>query len=197
MEDIAQLIFFIVMVLIYSIGAILKKANEWIDQKRMQVDRHPARQEKEVIHEGWPPEQTAPTQAAPQPQPHRDIAREIFEQFEMMLPPEIQEARRKAKELAQQQQQQTMAATPVPAAAKPQASSLKPALQPKPVQKVASPAPPRQAHTADQHYAAALRDKPILQQLGVNTPSDLRHAFLMQEILRPPLADRPPTPYFE
>lgn len=191
MEDIAQLIFFIVMVLIYTIGAILKKANEWINQKRMEVDRHPAREEKEVIHQGWPPEQTAQTQTTPQPHPHRDIAREIFEQFEMMLPPEIQEARRKAKELAQQQQQQTMA--PPPTAV--QAAQPKP--KPKPVQKVSSPAPPRQAHAADHHYATALRDKPILQQLGVNTPDDLRHAFLMQEILKPPLADRPPTPYFE
>ena len=117
-DDIAQLIFFLVVLLISGIASVLKKINEWINQKRMQVDRHPepARQREETyrprrVAQPTPPEVRAERPAGP---PALSPGEEILRQLEAMLPPEVAEARRKAREAAASQRQATTAPSAPP-----------------------------------------------------------------------------------
>ena len=87
MEDLVQLIFFVLVALVYVVGAVLKKVNDWINEKRMMVDRHPS-EEGRATRQGDLSSQPPIVTSAP-PRRSFDETDIILEQLEAMLPPEV------------------------------------------------------------------------------------------------------------
>lgn len=251
MEDIAELIVLVIVFLLSTVGAILKKINEWINERRMKVDRHPPKQEDVYVPRRVAQSASArpaTTTAAPSSEPQVSEAELILQQLEMMLPPEIREARQRARREASSRQAQASAPVEQPAQRTatppserrpiPPPVQKRPAPQPVPQrpqqprpsqpqrapqappqrrpQPVAAPAPKQSPAPKPAPAVAAARvmpvaiappgqamayelrqqSKSILENMGVHGRDELRRVFLLQEILKGPVSEVSPTPYF-
>ncbi|OPZ17033.1 MAG: hypothetical protein BWZ10_01289 [candidate division BRC1 bacterium ADurb.BinA364] len=232
MERFAQVILLIVIIFGGLLANLIKKLNDFINRKRMEIQprslseyaererqREAARRERwdveddeeaerqdDFAQDGGEPPPSASTRPA-------DVAETIMRQLEAMLPPEIQEQRRLAREAARQAKLQELqrseekmrlererqAALLAAQQAEPAPGPARPGL----VQERLKLLKSQKAQTSLHKLSSSLGGKPVrhasvkripagfgARRVKLDSKNALRQAVLMQEILGPPAADR-------
>lgn len=128
-SDLGRLIFFLLFIGVSAISFVVKKLNEYINRKRMEIDRRQyqgqrdeAQQRPPQTPRAAPLAQTRPQTPAPphpgapptqtQAPPPQSAAEAVLRQLETMLPPDVARAKREAR---QSQSSQTQQPAPTPA----------------------------------------------------------------------------------
>jgi len=105
-EETVRLIVIVLVFVFSALSAIVKKLNQWLNERRIKasqrrIDESQRRAVKTIMSQ---PTSAIPTAQATPDKPvapaGTSIAEEIMRQMEAMLPPEVAEARRKAREEA-------------------------------------------------------------------------------------------------